>query len=124
MPPPVSTVVARNSDGWSASAGASGIVNTTTAVTLKAAAPAGFRNFLTDLQIASDTLGAATELAIRDGAAGTVIWRGKLQTSPLGLMSINFTTPLAGTGTNLLEVATLTAVTGGVYVNAQGYVAA
>jgi hypothetical protein len=108
---------------WSSVAGASGIVNTTTAVTIAAAAGAGLRNYITGLQIATDTLGGATELAIRDGAAGTVIWRGKLQTGPLALMNVNLPSPLKSTANTLLEVVTLTAVTGGVYVNAQGYIA-
>lgn len=108
---------------WTFASAASGIVNTTTAVTIKAAAGAGIRNYLTNMQIATDTLGAATELAIRDGAAGTVIWRGKLQTTALPVMDIEFLTPLRSTANTLLEVVTLTAVTGGVYINAQGYAA-
>ena len=105
---------------WSYAAAASGIVNTTTAVTIKAAA--GARNFLCSLQIQTATLGGATELVVRDGAAGTVIWRTQLQTTALPLTEISFETPLVGSSGNLLEVATLTGVTGGVYVNAQGYV--
>lgn len=105
---------------WQSAAGVAGIVNTTTAVTMKAAAGAGLKNTVTACQVASDTLGAATELAIRDGAAGTVIWRGKLQTGPLNVTNIVFDTPLVGTANTLVEVVTLTAVTGGVYVNCQG----
>jgi len=108
---------------WQYAAGASGIVNTTTAVTIKAAAAAGIRNYITGICIMSDALGAATELVIRDGAAGTVIYRTKLTTAglPAG-RQINFPTPLKGTAATLLEVATLTAsVTGAVYVNVQGY---
>jgi hypothetical protein len=78
---------------------------------------------LTGLQIQTATLGGATELAVRDGAGGTVLWRTQLQTGPLALTDIEFETPLQGSPTNLLEVVTLTAVTGGVYVNAQGYAA-
>lgn len=108
---------------WNYAAAASGIVNTTTAVTMKAAAAAGIRNYVNSLQIATDTLGAATELAIRDGASGTVLWRGKLQTTALPQTTINFDPPLRGTAATLLEAVTLTAVTGGVYVNAQGFIA-
>jgi hypothetical protein len=74
----------------------------------------------------AEALGAATELAIRDGAAGTVLWREKIGTPgvPQGV-SINFQTPLRGTANTLLEVVTLTASgTGAVYFNAQGYAAA
>lgn len=106
-------------------AGASGgIVNTTTAVTMFAAAGAGLRTHLTDLQITWDTLGAATELVIRDGASGTVLWRDKLPTAA-GSKVINFQVPLKGTANTLMEIATLTAsVTGGVFVNAQAFSAA
>jgi hypothetical protein len=114
--------VARNPDAWNSPAPTGGIVNTTTAATLKAAPPdATQRNYITDLQIATDVLGAPTELAIRDGAGGTVLWRGKLQTAALITTWIGFQEPLMGSPGNLLEVITLTAVTGGVYVNAQGY---
>ena len=105
---------------WAYAAASGGIVNTTTAVTIIASS-AGNRNYVTSLQIAHDTLGAATEIALRDGAAGTVIWRGKLQTAAVEQQHITFPSPIKGTVGNLLEVVTLTAVTGGVYVNAQGY---
>ena len=112
----------RSPDAWSFACATGGIVNTAAAVTIKAApADATQRNYLTDLQIAADALGAATELAIRDGAGGTVLWRGKLQTAALIVTWIGFSQPLQGSPGNLLEVVTLTAVTGGVYVNAQGY---
>jgi len=110
---------------WSYAAAASGIVNTTTAVTIKAAAGASVRNYLKTLTIETDTLGAATELVVRDGAAGTVLWRGKLQTATQAGRTISFDPPLRGTPNTLMEVATLTAtVTGGVYVNASGYTGA
>jgi hypothetical protein len=48
------------------------------------------------------------------------LWRGKLQTTALVVTMIGFQEPLQGSPGNLLEVVTLTAVTGGVYVNAQG----
>ncbi len=108
-------------DGWNSAAAASGIVNTTTAVTIAAAPTSPTRNYLTSLQVAHDTLGAATELAIRDGAGGTVLWRHKLQTVANENMTFNFDVQLRGSPGNLLEVVTLTAVTGGVYVNAQGF---
>jgi hypothetical protein len=110
---------------WSYAAATGGIVNTTTAVTIKTAAGAGVRNYLGTLILSNDTLGAATEVAIRDGAAGAVLWRGKLQTAASGAMSMVFAPPLKGTANTLLEVVTLTAtVTGGVFVNATGYTGA
>lgn len=108
---------------WQHAAPASGLVNTTTAVTMKAASAAGVRNYITSCQLAHDALSAATELVIRDGAAGTVIWRTKLQTPALTTTDIDFPTPLRGTAATLLEYATLTAVTGGVYLNCTGVTA-
>jgi hypothetical protein len=107
---------------WNYAPAAGGIVNTTTAVTIKTAAAAGIRNYLKTLTIHTDTLGGATELAVRDGAAGTVLWRGKLQTTATQ-GCFYFDPPLKGTAATLMEVVTLTAVTGGVYVNASGYIA-
>ena len=110
---------------WVYAAASGGITNTTTAATLVAAQAAGVRNYLTSLQISSDVLGAATEIAIRDGAGGTVLWRGKIGTAGIaGVITIQFSDPLKSTAATLLEVVTLTAsVFGGVYVNAQGYIA-
>ena len=110
---------------WVYAAASGGITNTTTAATLVAAQAAGVRNYLTSLQISSDVLGAATEIAIRDGAGGTVLWRGKIGTAGIaGVSTIQFSDPLKSTAATLLEVVTLTAsVFGGVYVNAQGYIA-
>lgn len=108
---------------WSYAAAAAGILNTTTAVTIKTAAGAGVRNYLTSLHVVSEALGAATELAIRDGAGGTVLWRIKIGTGgiPAGVPFV-FPTPLFSTANTLLEVVTLTAsVTGAVYVNATGF---
>jgi hypothetical protein len=110
--------------GWSYAAAAGGILNTTVAVTVKAAAGAGLRNYITNVQVMAEALGAATEVAIRDGAAGTVIWRIKVPTGGLPAAQFDFAVPLKGTAATLLEVVTLTAsVTGAVYVNLQGFVA-
>lgn len=100
----------------------SGISNTTTAVTIAAAAGAGLRNYITDIQIAHGTLGAATEFAIRDGAGGAVLLRlllntGSNENSRVGPLK----TPIFGSANTLLEIVTLTAVTGNVYANVQGY---
>lgn len=106
---------------WSYAAAASGIVNTTTAVTIKASAGAGLRNCLVSCNVYAEALGAATELAIRDGAAGTVLWRIKIPTTGMPLTNITFPAAIAGTAATLLEVVTLTAsVTGAVYFNATG----
>jgi hypothetical protein len=72
----------------------------------------------------AEALGAATEVAVRDGAGGTVLWRMKISTAGLlGGRDVVFDPPLRGTANTLLEVVTLTAsVTGAVYFNAQGFV--
>lgn len=106
---------------WSYAAAASGIVNTTTAVTVKTAAGAGLRNCIAAVQINTDTLGAATEAAFRDGAAGTVLWRIKLGTAAQPGVSYTLPAAVCGTANTLLEFVTLTAsITGAVYVNVQG----
>lgn len=106
---------------WQYAPPTGGIVNTTTAVTFIAAAGASVRNYVTYIQFDWDALGTATELVVRDGAAGTVIWRRKIPAGVAG-MDECIVGPLKGTANTLLEVATLTAsVTGGVYFNAQGF---
>lgn len=108
---------------WNFAGIAGGIINTTVATTI-APAVSGLVNYLTGMGFSTDTLGAATEIVVRDGTGGTVIWRTKLQTTTLPYTHIEFKTPLKSTAGNLLEIVTLTAtVSGGVYVNAQGFVA-
>lgn len=110
---------------WTYAAAAAGILNTTTAVTIKAAAAAGIRNYISNIQVMSEALTTATELAIRDGAAGTVLWRIKIPTTGMPASQFDFAVPLRGTAATLLEVVTLTASgAGAVYFNAQGFTAA
>lgn len=107
---------------WQYAPPVNGISNSVTAVTIKAAGAASIRNYITGITIMAEALGAATELVIRDGAAGTVLFRIKIPVTGLVTNQINFPTPLKGTAATLLEIATLTASgTGSVYVNAQGY---
>lgn len=114
---------ASQAQAWNYAAATAGISNTTTAVTIKTAAGAGIRNCFTGLQLASDALGAATEFAVRDGAAGPVLWRTKIGTAGIvNGIAIPLETPICGTANTLLEVITLTAsITGSVFVNSQGY---
>lgn len=108
---------------WTYAAASGGITNSTTAVTLVSATAAN-RNYLTGFQLSATALGTATEVVIRDGANGTVIWRGSLTTAGIAPMSFVFQTPIKSSVNTLLEFATLTAtVTGSVYINAQGYIA-
>jgi hypothetical protein len=109
---------------WNYVAAAGGIENTTTAVTIKSGAGVGIRNYITSLQIQSEALANATELAIRESPGGTTIWRIKIPTTGLPLTTIVFADPIRSPANSLLEVVTLTASgTGAVYFNAQGYVA-
>lgn len=112
------------SASWFYAAAAAGVTNTATAVTIKtAAATTGDCHYIEAVQMTADPLGAATEFAIRDGAAGAVLWRIKIPL--LGFTSgvkFNFARPLKGSPNTLLEIVTLTAsVTGAVHFNAQGF---
>ena len=106
---------------WSYAAASGGISNSTTAVTITAAAGTGLRNTIEAIQISADALGAATEVVVRDGAAGTVLWRVKIGTGGNSGIAHTFAVPLRSTANTLLEVVTLTAsITGAVYINVQG----
>lgn len=112
---------------WTYSSGATGILsNTTTAVTVKAAAGASLRNYITGIQISTTAFGATVPIVIRDGAGGTVLWAGNVPTAGwLTPVTITFPVPLKGTANTLVEVATPTAnTTGTAWVNLQGYTAA
>jgi hypothetical protein len=114
--------VTKTTTDWSYAAAASGIVNTTSAVTIKAAASTGIRNYITSIDFMSESLTNATELAIRDGASGTVLWRTKIPATTVTRQQVVFPKPLFGTAATLLEVVTLSASgTGAVYFNATGY---
>lgn len=106
---------------WNYAAAAGGITNTT-AVTIKAAGAAGVRNYLTDLQVINGHATVATEVLIRDGAAGATIHRGYAAAAGGGY-SIAFGSPLRGTAATLLEVVCITTGSA-IYVNANGYEAA
>ena len=106
---------------WSYTTDSSGIANTAVAVTIKSST-ATLRHYITSIQISADALTNATVLAIRDGAAGTILWCTKIPTTGMTLTNVVFEDPIRGTANTLLEVVTLTASgTGAVYFNAQGY---
>jgi hypothetical protein len=107
---------------WNYAAAAGGLVSTT-GVTAKAAAGAGIRNYVTRAQIINSHQTVSTEVVIRDGAAGTVLWRGWAQAAGGGV-SVVFDPPLRGTADTLIEIAEVSATaTAGVLVNLQGFVA-
>jgi hypothetical protein len=109
---------------WNYTSGATSILsNTTTAVTIKAAAGASVRNYIDSCQMTTTAFGASVPVVIRDGAAGTVIWSivvpagGVLQP-----YSVTFSPALPSTANTLLEVATPTANTSGtVNLNCRGH---
>jgi hypothetical protein len=107
-------------NGWSYAAAAGGLV-TTTGVTVKAAAGAGIRNYITDIDVVNSHPTQGTEIVIRDGASGTVIWRTYAAPAGGGIDK-HFTKALRGSANTLVEIAegTATASTG-VYVNLSGY---
>lgn len=105
---------------WSYAA-ASGGITTTTGVTAKAAAGAGIRNYVTRAQIINGHATQGTDVQIRDGASGTVLFRGYAVAAGGGV-SAKFDPPLRGTANTLIEVAAGTAGAA-VYFNLQGYTA-
>jgi hypothetical protein len=108
---------------WNYAAPAGGLVSQT-AVTVKAAAAAGVRNYVTSIQVINSHATISTELMLLDGAAGTVLWRGWAQAAGGGI-SCKFDPPLRGSAATLLEIDEVTATgTAGVLVNVQGFVAA
>lgn len=105
---------------WTYAAASGGIVNTT-GVTAKAAAGAGIRNYVTRAQIINGHATVSTDIQIRDGASGTVLWRGFAQAGGGGVTAV-FDPPLRGSANTLIEVACGT--TGSAtYFNLQGYTA-
>jgi len=108
---------------WSYVAASGGITNTTTSVTITGGAGSGVRNYITSLQVSSDTLGTATEVVIQDGVAGAILWRAKIGTAgTVGIQDIRFHPPLRGSTNTLLQAACVTATgTGSIYLNVQGY---
>ena len=58
---------------WSYVAASGGITNTTTPVDIAGGAGSGVRNYVTSLQLYSDTLGTATEIILRDGTGRYIV---------------------------------------------------
>lgn len=107
---------------WTYAPPADGINNSAVGVTAKAAQAAGIRNYISALQLSWDALTTATEFVIRDGAAGTVLFRFRITSAIAGWISIPFPTPLMGSAATLVEIQTITASAAGrVLANLQGY---
>lgn len=110
---------------WKYAAPAGGIVNSTAPVEIAIAQGGSYRNRITSLQIIATGITVATELLIRDGAGGTVIWRFPISTAgiPLGI-SIPFPSGLAASFDTAIEIncSVAAGVGSAIYVNAQGMV--
>jgi hypothetical protein len=108
---------------WGYAAASGGIVSSTADVAVKAAGGASVRNYVCSIDISHAALSAASEIVIKDGA--TVIWRAILQTPATdiggGAGKLPITPCLRGTANTAVNVALITSVTGGVYVNLTGY---
>lgn len=105
---------------WTYAAAAGGLV-TTAGITVKAAGAAGIRNYITHIDAVNSHATIGTDIQIRDGASGTVLWRGWAQPAGGGV-SADFNPPLRGTAVTLVEIAEGTATgTTGVYCNLSGY---
>lgn len=106
-------------NSWSSAAASGGIVNTT-GVSAKAAAGANIRNYVTHVDVVNGHATVDTDVQIRDGAAGTVLWRSFAKAAGGGV-SADFNPPLRGTANTLVEIANGT--TGSAtYFNLTGYV--
>lgn len=106
---------------WSSAAASGGIVNTT-GVTAKAAGGAGVRNYITHVDVVNGHATVDTDVQIRDGASGTVLWRGFAKAAGGGVAA-DFNPPLRGTAATLVEIACGTTGTA-TYFNLQGFSAA
>ena len=106
---------------WSYSAESGGITNTTER-TIKAAAGVGIRNYLTHIDVSNASATTASEIVIKDGAGGTVVWRGYARTAG-NSNDYFFDPPLRSTANTALVVAMITTSTQ-TYFNAQGFQAA
>lgn len=83
-------------------AASGGVSNSTADQTLAASAGAGIRNYLTQFDLMCEALGTASEITIRDGSGGTVLWRTKVGTAGLPLTSVTFPNPKKTTAATAL----------------------
>lgn len=98
---------------------ATGGITDTTAVTIKAAAGAGKKLYISAMQFSNSGAGTS-EFVVNCGAAGTALYRGFVQaTQPT--TEIRFPVPLQCTANTLLEVKLGTGTTMAFRFNAQGY---
>lgn len=108
---------AQSTRPWSYAAASGGITNTAD-VAIKAAAGAGYCNYLVSLFFQNSSA-TSTEVVVKDGS--TVIWRGYARAADVSDFYVGFEPPLCGSANTALNVACITNATA-TYVNAQGFV--
>lgn len=92
-------------------------VTTAVSSTVKAAAGAGIKNYLTSMQL-TNSGATGTEVRLKSSAGGTVIWRDFMP--PGAKSNVNLTDPLASNANAVLELEVVTAGAA-IWANAQGY---
>lgn len=102
---------------WRYASLSGGIVDTT-AVTI-APAVVGMRNYIDSLQVFNSGA-AGTEVIIRDGSLGPVLWRGYVGATTASLQ-VDFKHPIKGSINTLLEVVLSSGTTVAVRINVQGH---
>lgn len=110
------------SNGWSYTA-ASGGIEDTVDVPLKAAAGIGRSVYIRSLQLINTDASVGTEVVVKDGS--TVLWRTYLPAMAASTVptpvDVKFDPPLAGSQNTALNLACIT-TSAKVYANAQGFV--
>ena len=96
-----------------------GGLTTSSGVSARSAAGAGLRHYITRAQVVNGHATVSTDVQIRDGASGVVLWR-VFANALGGGAAAEFDPPLRGSINTLIEVACNTSGAA-VYINLQGY---
>lgn len=105
---------------WSYAAKPDGIIDDAE-LSVKAAAGAGVRNYITWLTL-HNVSATGTEFVVLDGSAGAVLWRGYAVALATGASFVSFPSPLKTKANNAVYVQCITTGTQ-TYVNLGGYTA-
>ena len=92
------------------------------ATTVKTSAGAGLKNYVAAIQISHSPLSVETIIQFKSGASGTLLGQYRLQTAAETLI-IPLPIPISTAAATLLEMVIVTAVTGSITYNIQGYTA-
>ena len=104
---------------WRYAASGTGGITNTSEVTIKAAAGAGIRNYLTSLVVINAHASTGTEVVIKDGPSGAVIHRGYAGPAGGG-WALTFPVPLRSSPTTALVAQCVTTSTA-THVSAAGF---